>query len=107
MYKLLSTLDDANIECRTHFIDRFNIRGKTANIELRNIDEMKKILLNTCPVYVEYQAKNEYKIFYDITEKHDLVIILFIHISSPTKVRLITMYPQKAARRLNKNGRQL
>lgn len=107
LFKVLSTLDNKNIECRRHFLDRLNIRGQTANIEIKDVEEIKKILLNRCPVYVEYLTEDEYKLFYDITDKYDLVIIIYIYVSSPTKVRLITMYPQKVNRRLNQNGREL
>jgi uncharacterized phosphosugar-binding protein len=68
------------------------------NLGLRNT-------YNTYPVYVEYQRKDgRFKVYYNVTEKYDLIIVLSLSASNPIKVELITIYKQEAKRRLNKHG---
>lgn len=105
LFKLLSTTNKTNLEFKTHFLDRLKLRAQNNNVVPDNITEIQKILLNRCPVYVDYQGNNEYKVFYDISEKYDLVIILWLRVSSDSKIKLITVYPQPVKRRFNKNGK--
>jgi len=107
IYGLLSGLKDEDIKYAVHFLARLKIRGQIGNVKLEDIEEIRKILLNRCPVCIEYQGNDEYKVYYDITGTHDLVIIMWLRVSTKTNVKLITLYPQKINRRLNKNGRQL
>jgi len=57
-------------------------------------------------VYIDYQEnnelknENEYKVFYNINEKYDIVVILSVINSNPIKIKFITVYPQHATRRL-------
>lgn len=105
LFKLLSTTNKTNFEFKRHFLDRLKLRAQNSNAVPDDITEIQKILLNRCPVYVDYQGDDEYKVFYDISEKYDLVIILWLQVSSGSKIKLITVYPQPVKRRFNKNGK--
>lgn len=108
IYALLSTTDKKNIEFKTHFLDRLKTRARSGNGIPNDIIELKKILLNTCPTHVAYQEnnkfkdENEYQVFYNITEKYDLCVVLSLIFSNPIKIKFITLYPQKVNRRLKK-----
>ena len=107
IYYHLSSLQDENIRFTNHFLKRLQIRNKIGVTVLNDPEEIKKILLNRCPVYVECEEKDEYKVYYDVSDTQDLIIVLWLRVSSPVKIRLLTLYPQKVNRRLNKNGRTL
>lgn len=105
IYEVLSTINEDGIEYKNHFLLRLNTRARISSVVPNNLEEIKKILLNRCPVYVDYQGNNEYKVFYDITDKRDLVVVLWLRVTSPTKIKFITLYPQDVRRRLKKNER--
>lgn len=105
IYKLLSTSNEKNLEFKSHFLDRFIKRAQICDVMPQNLTEVKKILLNSCPVYIDYQEnnelknENEYKVFYNINEKYDIVVILSVINSNPIKIKFITVYPQHTTRR--------
>ena len=111
IYKFLSKIDEKNTEFKSHFLDRFIKRAQICDSMPQDLTDFKKILLNSFPVYIDYQEnnelknENEYKVFYNINEKHDIVIVLSLIKSSPVKVKFITVYPQHVNRRLKINER--
>jgi hypothetical protein len=108
IYHYLSSLHDENITLTYHFVKRFETRYRIGKTVLKDAEEIKKILLNTRPVYVEEgKQKGEYKVYYEMSEARDLIIVLCLRVASPVKISLITLYPQTINRRLNKNGRDL
>ena len=108
IYELLCITNEKNIEYRVHFVKRLETRARISDIIPNDIAEFKKILLNRCPVYVDYQEnnelkdENEYRVFYNITEKYDLVVVLSLVSCSPIKIKFITLYQQNVNRRLSK-----
>ena len=64
----------------------------------QDLAEFRKILLNSFPVYIDYQEnnelkdENEYKVFYNINEKYDIVVVLSLICSNPIKIKIITVY---------------
>ena len=103
--KLLSTVDERNAEFKLHFLDRLTKRAQLCDSMPQNLTDFKKILLNSFPVYIDYQEnnelkdENEYKVFYNIDEKYDIVIVLSLVQSDPVKIKFITVYPQHVNRR--------
>jgi hypothetical protein len=106
LFKLLSTTTEDNIEYKLHFLKRLTDRAQICDIIPEDLTEFKKILLNSFPVYIDYQEdnelkdENEYKVFYNINEKYDIVVVLSLIYSNPTKIKIITVYPFHAKRRL-------
>lgn len=109
--KLLSTIDEKNTEFKLHFLDRLIKRSRLCDSMPRDLTDFKKILLNSNPVYIDYQEnnklknENEYKVFYNISEKYDIVIVLSLIKSNPVKIKFITVYPQHVNRRSKINER--
>lgn len=105
IHKLLSIIDEKNIEFKFHFLDRLIKRAQLCDIMPQDLTDFKKILLNSYPVYIDYQennepkTENEYRVFYNINEKYDLVVVLSLVKSVPMKIKFITVYPQHANRR--------
>lgn len=113
MYKLLSSTDTKNMEYKSHFLKRLTTRAKICDVMPQDLTEVQKILLNTSPVYIDYQEDNElanedeYRVFYNIDEKYDIVIVLSLINSNPVKIKFITVYPQRVNRRLKLNERRI
>lgn len=113
IYKLLSTTDEKNTEYKSHFLYRLIKRAQICDSMPQNLTEIQKILLNRCPVYIDSQEnnelknENEYKVFYNINEKYDIVIVLSLIYSSPVKIKFITVYPQHANRRSKMDERHI
>jgi hypothetical protein len=106
LFKLLSTTDKDNLEYKLHFLDRLTKRAQICDIMPQDLTDFRKILLNSFPVYIDYQEdnelkdENEYKVFYNINEKYDIVVVLSLICSNPVKIKIITVYPFHAKRRL-------
>lgn len=106
LFKLLSTTRENDIEYKSHFLKRLTDRAEICDIIPKDLKEFKKILLNNFPVYIDYQEnnelkdENEYKVFYNINEKSDIVVVLALICSNPVKIKFITVYPFHTKRRL-------
>jgi hypothetical protein len=101
LFTYLSAISENNIKFRPHFLDRLETRS---NGVVPDESGVKKILINTRPVYVEYQSKDgRFKVYYNVTEKYDLIIVMSLSAASPIKIELTTIYKQEAKRRLNKH----
>jgi len=113
IYKLLSTTDEKNTEYKSHFLNRLIKRAQLCDSMPQDLTEVQKILLNRCPIYIDYQEnnelknENEYKVFYNINEKYDIVIVLSLIHSTPIKIKFITVYPQHANRRSKTDDRYI
>jgi len=107
--KLLSTVNENNVEFKLHFLDRLIKRAQLCDSMPQNLKDFKKILLNSSPVYIDYQEnnelkdENEFRVFYNINEKYDIVIVLSLVNSNPVTIKFITVYPKHANRRLKVN----
>jgi hypothetical protein len=106
LFKLLSTTREDDIDYKLHFLKRLTDRAEICDIMPKDLTEFKKILLNNFPVYIDYQEdnelknENEYKVFYNINEKYDIVVVLSLICSKPVKIKIITVYPFHVKRRL-------
>lgn len=106
LFKLLSTTSEDNLEYKLHFLDRLTKRAQICDIMPQDLTEFRKILLNSFPVYIDYQEgnefkdENEYRVFYNINKKHDIVVVLSLICSDPAKIKIITVYPFYTKRRL-------
>lgn len=83
-----------------HFITRLEQRRSDIVPDEKGL----YILMSTKkPVHVEEQSDDRFKLFYSIDAKYDLIINLSFRNSNPNKIVLITIYPQEAKRRANRN----
>lgn len=95
MFNYLSSLNENSIIFTNHFLENYKKRGNDLPIK----EEIIKIILSQCPEYIVYQDDNKFKVFYILTEKYDLVIVMVVRVINPNTIRLITVYKQKAHRR--------
>jgi hypothetical protein len=57
-------------------------------------------------MHVISKENNTFNVYYNLTEKYDLVVVLVITSFNPTKIKFITLFPKHAARRFKKYARE-
>lgn len=102
IYKLLSTVSEENIIYKKHFLERLDARSKKHNFIPDNIENLMEMIINTCPVHVISKENNEFNLYYNLTEKYDLVIVIVISFTNPINIKFIALFPKHATRRFKK-----
>ena len=74
-----------------HFIDKYHERIN----EVPNIKVIVSMLLTCSPNFSEPEEEDKYKLYYNLTEESDLIIIIVL----AENPRLITLYSQPTYRR--------
>ncbi|AEF96335.1 hypothetical protein [Methanotorris igneus] len=93
--KLISNAKEENFQKTKHF----KIRYKCRNKKLPEESEFINILLTKKPVGILKQGVDKFKVYYELDEEYDMIVILSIKNTNPLKINLITVFPSKRSRR--------
>ena len=94
---ILKNIDENNLIKTKHFIAQHNER-------LPELDVIGDFILKKEFAGILKQDTNKFKIYYEIDEKHDLIVILCIKSTNPDiKISLITCFEQSSDRRVRKD----
>jgi len=94
-------------------IDRTNLietRHFRKHID-ENIPEISSVIndyiLKQKPVGILRQDNTKFKLYYELDEKYDLIVVISVNVKSenPITISLITCFKQKASRRVRKDER--
>jgi len=94
IFKCLSSKKESDLIFTKHFIDRYHERIN----EVPNIKVIANMLLTCSPNFSEPEEEDKYKLYYNLTEESDLIIIIVL----AKNPRLLTLYSQPTYRRSQK-----
>ena len=94
IFKYLSSKKESDLIFTKHFIDKYHERIN----EVPNIKVIVIMLLTCSPNFSEPEEEDKYKLYYNLTEESDLIIIIVL----AENPRLITLYSQPTYRRSQK-----
>jgi hypothetical protein len=94
IFKCLSSKKESDLIFAKHFIDRYHERIN----EVPNIKVIANMLLTCSPNFSEPEEEDKYKLYYNLTEESDLIIIIVL----AKNPRLLTLYSQPTYRRSQK-----
>jgi hypothetical protein len=92
----LSKINTDNIHATYHFQERIDQRKSEIHPDL---NEIYSILLKEQPVGILKQEEGKFKLYYERTEKYDLIIIVSIKSTSPLILNLVTCFLEDAKKR--------
>ena len=98
---LLSRSKEENITISIHFMERYENRKN----KLPDLSEIIKILINKTPVGILKQSENKFRLYYELDEKYDLIIVISVWNVNPIEINLVTTYPQEKKKRERKDER--
>ncbi|ACV25375.1 hypothetical protein QIT38_gp35 [Methanocaldococcus fervens tailed virus 1] len=99
--EILSEIEEENITITNHFIERCESRKD----KLPNISKIKNMLLTQKPVGILKQSGNKFRLYYELDEKYDLIIVISVWNTNPIEINLVTTYPQEKKKRERKDER--
>ena len=79
--------------------EHFKIKSERRKNKLPSRDELIYMLEDIKPVGILKQNSEKFKIYYELDEKYDIVIILSIKSIEPLSINLITTFPEKRSKR--------
>jgi len=77
----------------------FNIKLERRKNKLPNYDKFVDMLESIKPIGIIKQNNEKFKIYYELDEKYDMVVILSIKSIKPLSINLITIFPEKRSKR--------
>lgn len=92
----LSKIEIDNLRATYHFQERIGERKSEIHPDL---NEVYDIILKEKPIGILKQNEEKFKIYYEKTEKYDLIIILSIKNLNPVILNLVTCFLEDAKKR--------
>ncbi len=92
----LSKIERENLRATHHFQERIGERKSDIHPDLNGICD---IILNEKPVGILKQEEEKFKLYYEQTEKYDLIIIMSIKSINPVIFNLVTCFLEEAKKR--------
>lgn len=92
----LSKINKDNIRATYHFQERNNQRKSEVHPDL---NEIYNIILKEQPVGILKQEEGKFKLYYERTEKYDLIVIVSVKSTSPLILNLVTCFLEEAKKR--------
>ncbi len=94
---ILKNIDMDNLIETSHFTKHIN----------ENIPEISSVindyLLDKKPVGILKQDSSKFRLYYELDEKYDLIIVISIKSEDPVKISLITCFKQKSKKRVRRD----
>lgn len=99
----LSKIDMSNLRVTHHFETRANERKNDIHPDVNGIYD---VIFNEKPVGILKQNEDTFKLYYNLSENHDLIIIISVKSPNPIIINLITCFlvDSKKRRRENASG---
>jgi len=94
LYYLLASKKE-NFNKTKHYETRLELREE----DLPSEEEILKIISENKPVGILKQKDGKFKVYYENSEEHDIVVVINIKSVEPLSINLITIYPQNRKRR--------
>jgi len=79
--------------------EHFKIKLKRRRDKLPNHGELISTLEGTKPVGILKQNEEKFKLYYELDERYDIVIIISVKSVEPISINLITTFPEKRSKR--------
>lgn len=92
----LSEIEAENLRATYHFQERISERKSEIHPDL---NEIYHIILKEQPVGILKQEERKFKLYYERTEKHDLIIIINVKSTNPVIFNLVTSFLEDANKR--------
>jgi len=92
----LSKIEIDNLRATYHFQERISERKSEIHPDL---NEIYGIILKEAPIGILKQDEEKFKLYYEKTEKYDLIIILSIKNLNPLILNLVTCFLEDANKR--------
>jgi hypothetical protein len=92
----LSKIEAENLRATYHFQERISERKSEIHTDL---NEIYHIILKELTVGILKQEEEKLKLYYERTEKHDLIIIISIKSTNPILFNLVTCFLEDANKR--------
>ena len=92
----LSKIEAENLRATYHFQERISERKSEIHPDL---NEIYHIILKEQPVGILKQEEGKFKLYYERTEKHDLIIIISIKSTNQILFNLVTCFLEDANKR--------
>jgi ABC-type uncharacterized transport system permease subunit len=73
--------------------------------KLPDISKIRNMLLTQKPVGILKQDVNKFRLYYELDEKYDLIIVISVWNTNPIEINLVTTYPQEKKKRERKDER--
>ncbi len=93
--KLLFKAKEDNITISNHFIERYENR----KYKLPDLSEIINILTNKTPIGILKQSETKFRLYYELDEKYDIIIVISVWNTNPIIINLVTLYPQEKKKR--------
>lgn len=100
----LSGIEADNLRATYHFQERISERKSEIHPDL---NEIYHIILKEQPVGILKQEEGKFKLYYERTENHDLVIIISIKGTNPLILNLVTCFLEDAKKRRRPDGAEI
>ena len=100
----LSKIDISNLRVTHHFETRANERKNDIHPDVNGIYD---IILNEKSVGILKQNADTFKLYYNLGEEHDLIIIISVKNSNPIIINLVTCFLVDSKKRRREDASEL
>lgn len=95
---VMSYAKNYDLEIDNHFL--FRLKQRYGN-KVPDKTGLYNLMSTRKPVYCKLQHDGRYKLFYNISPKYDIIVVLSCKRRGVHKIKLVTVYPQETKRRGN------